>query len=109
MFEYVSPADAGPAEDRTQLAPSPDDKPARRASRYAWPGAYRFGTGADATVHAVNITGLRPAKVRIAPEAAVSALSLPVPRRETTGIELWPVLLALAVALWIGGWCVRLR
>ena len=40
---------------------------------------------------------------------AVSALTLPAPRRETTGVELWPVLLALAVALWTAGWCVRLH
>ena len=105
-FAYISPAQAGPGPDnRTLLAPRRDRGRGPRG-RYPWPGVYRFS---DDRIHAVSITGLKPARVTVSPEAAVSALTLPAPRRETVGIELWPALLAAAGLLWLAGWWARLR
>lgn len=109
-FAYITPVDAGPAGVRVAVVPRDDD--ARRpkaASRYPWPGVYRFGEGPKATVHAVNVTGIMPAPVKVHPRAAVRGLTLPKPERKTTGIEIWPVLLAMAVLFWLAGWCVRLN
>ena len=107
-FTYISPAEAGPAGGREPIATSPeaDARNAGEPSRYPWPGAYRYN---DGKVHAVNIVALRPAKARLAVAAAVRGLDLPDPRRETIGVELWPVLLAAAVLFWLGGWWARLH
>ena len=108
-FDYASPVEAGPAGRWVRLLPAAaagaDDGP----SPYPWPGAYRYGEGKTQEIHAVNIVGLRPAKVAVTPAAAVSALKLPKPQRDTVGNELWPALLAAAVLFWLVGWWARLR
>jgi len=109
-FEHITPVEAGPAGVRTAIvAQEGEASRPKTSSRYPLPGVYRFGQGDEATLHAVNITGLMPASVKVTATAAVMGLVLPDARRETTGIEIWPVLLAMAVLFWLGGWCVRLN
>ena len=107
-FDYISPAEAGPAGGRVPFCPASETggRDGGEPPRYPWPGAYRYG---DGKVHAVNIVALRPARAKLATDAAVRGLSLPDARRETVGVELWPALLAAAVLLWLAGWWARLH
>ena len=106
-FEYVSPVSVGPAGGRTLLVPAPGtDGKATDSAPYPWPGAYRYD---DGKVHAVNIVGLRPVAVKVAPASAVLDLKLPDPQRDTMGVELWPALLAGGVLFWLAAWWAKLR
>ena len=104
-FDYTTPLQAGPIRERTALLTAPCDlRPNEMAP--AWPGVYRDASG---RLEAVNVLGLKATKAALAPEDAVARAPLPEPRGVDRGVELWPMLAAAAVLLWLTGWAARLR
>jgi hypothetical protein len=107
-FGFVKPLNAAwPAgATRVELAlptgvPSPPHQPARPLA----PGLYRL---ADGTLAAASLVGLAAAQQPLPPVGAAD-VPLPPPQELGRPVELWPALLAVAMALWLGGWAARLR
>jgi hypothetical protein len=103
----------------SQLADSlPEQVKAYAAGPLPEPGVYLDQAG---RVRAISLVGLRAApqsgtapKPGSAPAPAdplqaVAAAPLPQPRVVGTQFELWPLLAAAAMALWLAGWAMRMR
>lgn len=69
------------------------------------PGIYR--DAAD-VLHAVSLVGLQGGRAKVDPLEAVAAVPLPRPQALKAPVELWPMLVAIAVLLWLAGWTLRL-
>jgi len=121
-YEYVSPIQAPRVAGWKPISP-PADMPPEQAKAYAAgplpaPGVYLDQAG---RVRAVSLVGLGAApppaagpKPRNAPTPpdplqAVTSAPLPPPRVVGAQIELWPLLAAAALALWLAGWAMRMR
>ena len=128
-YEYVTPIQAPRSGGWKGISQSADRLPEQaNAKAYAagppWPaglpapGVYLDQAG---RVRAISLVGLRAAPQSAAApkpgsepapadglQAVVSA-PLPLPQVVGTQIELWPLLAAAALALWLAGWAVRMR
>jgi hypothetical protein len=121
-YEYVAPVQA-PRSSGWKRMSQPADMLPEQAKVYAAgpvpaPGVYLDQAG---RVRAISLVGLRAAPQSGAaprpasppapadPLAAAAAAPLPQPRAVGTQIELWPMLAAMALSLWLTGWAVRMR
>jgi len=121
-YEYVTPIQTPRAGGWKRMSQSADRLP-EQAKAYAAgplpaPGVYLDQAG---RVRAISLVGLRAAPQSGAeprpasppapaePLQAAAAAPLPQPRVVGTQIELWPLLAAMALALWLAGWAVRMR
>jgi hypothetical protein len=123
-YEYVAPIQAPRSAGWKRMSQPADRLPEQAiAKTYAAgplpaPGVYLDQAG---RVRAISLVGLRAAPQSGAaprpasppapaePLQAVAAAPLPQPRVVGTQIELWPLLAAMALALWLAGWAVRMR
>jgi len=71
-----------------------------------WPGVFRDDGGA---LRAVSLVGLGAGRPKQPPADAVAAAPLPAAELIGHVVELWPLLVAAAVTLWLAGWAMRLR
>lgn len=99
-YESVAPIRAAASADWKPLAPGP------RGGPLPPPGLYRDAAG---DVHAVSLTGLRSARPDADPARRVAEVKLPPPQPTGEPVELWPLLLVAAGALWLAGWAARAR
>ncbi len=92
-----------PVFGRSETSPAPGPAP---AGSLCWPGLYRDAAGA---IQAVSLPALQSAEPKTPASEQIQRAPLPAPRPMTRGLELWPVLLVLAVGCWLTGWALRLR
>jgi len=71
-----------------------------------WPGLFRDEAG---TLRAVSLVGVSARPPRRPPADAVADAPLPEPEPLGRQVELWPILAAAAVALWLAGWALRVK
>ncbi len=121
-YECVAPIQAPLAAGWKRISPPTDRLPeqakAYAAGPLAAPGVYLDQAG---RVRAVSLVGLRGSPITPAtskpgsepapadPLQAVASAPLPQPRVVGMQIELWPLLAAAALALWLAGWAMRMR
>jgi hypothetical protein len=137
-YEYVAPIQAPRLAGWKRISPSADMLP-EQVKAYAagppWP-ACPAGAGLPAPgvyldpagrVRAISLVGLRRAPqstvsppLTVSPKPgselspadglqAVAAAPLPQPRVVGAQLEIWPLLAAAALALWLAGWAMRMR
>ena len=70
------------------------------------PGLYTDSAG---RMQAVSLTGLRSAEAALSVAEQIAGAELPAPAPVGRTVPLAPILLAVAVACWLGGWALRLR
>jgi len=107
QFAYREPLAGGASSGVRRIFPlrSPADSGLLR-----WPGVYMTGdAGSGRLIEAVSLLGLRSAQPGVPAERAVRDATLPAPLSEHGVFLLWPILVALAGALWLCGWAMRLR
>jgi len=126
-YEYITPIQAPRLAGWKRISQSADSLP-EQAKAYAagppWPaglpepGVYLDQAG---RVRAISLVGLRGAPLpTVSPKPgstpapadglqAVASAPLPQPRAVGAQIELWPLLAAAAMALWLAGWAMRMR
>ncbi|HUT56991.1 MAG TPA: BatA domain-containing protein [Phycisphaerae bacterium] len=104
-YECLTPAQAGPRGDWRPVEERPADG-AHFSERYAAPGLYADPHGG---LHAVSLPGLRSGEPNVAVADAVAAAPLPAPRPAAISREVWPLLVAASMLLWLAGWALRLR
>jgi hypothetical protein len=131
-YEYAAPIQAPRLAGWKRISQSADSLPeqvkAYAAGPLPEPGVYLDQAG---RVRAISLVGLRAAPAPAAaptvsppsaiapkpgsepapadPLQAVAAAPLPQPRVVGTQLELWPLLAAAAMALWLAGWAMRMR
>jgi hypothetical protein len=123
-YEYIPPIQAPRLAGWKRISQSADTLPAQAISKtYAAgplpePGVYLDQAG---RVRAISLVGLRAGPTSTAAPKpasspapddglrAVAAAPLPQPQVVGTQIELWPMLAAAALALWLAGWALRMR
>jgi hypothetical protein len=126
-YEYIAPIQAPRLAGWKRISQSADSLP-EQVKAYAagppWPaglpepGVYLDQAG---RVRAISLVGLRGAPLpTVSPKPgstpapadglqAVASAPLPQPRAVGAQIELWPLLAAAAMALWLAGWAMRMR
>jgi hypothetical protein len=105
-YGYVTPAQAGQQPGWEPVLPPAAVEAPRPAAALPWPGVYRDAGG---QLHAVSLVGLGgPIAAPGAADAAKRA-ELPPPGPVVAEAELWPLLAAAAVVLWLLGWALRFR
>lgn len=102
-YAFRTPYQAGPMNAWKPIV-SAQGMPASRGGA-PWPGIY---TDSKGSFQAISLEGLgngtdKPVRVDIA------ALLLPAPTPDQSDRELWPILIILAMALWLAGWALRAR
>ncbi len=105
-YDFTTPREAGPqAGMRAIISTDPTGK--ADGALPPWPGLYRRG---DDELVAVNMFGLSGGDAKTPPQQQAAAAPLPKP--VVTGgrrLDLWPILAAAALVLWLAGWCLRIR
>ena len=105
-FSHVTPRQAGVRKlrDFAPAALPPQDPFGRARCPLVTPGLYRDAAG---RLHAVSLVGLCSRQPATPATEAAAAVKLPDPQATGRDVELWPILLAAAAALWLLGWTFR--
>jgi hypothetical protein len=102
-YEHLPPQQAPASAGWRRLAGT---APADGRTPLLWPGVFRDEAG---LLRAVSLVGLSPGQPSQPPAEAAAAAALPAPKAVGRQMELWPLLAAAAVAMWIAGWALRVR
>ena len=103
-YEYLTPWAAAPGEDWKRIrGPKALGQVVKTPP---WPGVFRDETGA---LRAVSLLGLSGGQPERPPGEAIAAAPLPEPVPLGRQVELWPILAAVAIGLWMTGWALRVK
>ncbi len=100
VYEFASPVQAGPRSNWKLISKAGPT----RQGLLPWPGIYRRGTGELA---AVSVIGLRSGRPHAGIAQGVASVALPERQYGDRGREFWPVLVVIAMTLWLAGWALR--
>jgi len=107
-YSHITPLQAGTRKlrDWTPLVTPARDPFGGRSCPLVTPGLYRDAKG---QLRAVSLVALRSARAARPATDAAAAVKLPPPAAAGDRMELWPVLAAAAMGLWLLGWAFRAK